>query len=826
MAPLFPWFFALLMHGSGPALSSPAALEHETGTAEAERGPELIREYFENWHAPYPGDLGRDLQERIWRAVHDVPTEAPLLDGDGWVPYGPFGMLTDLGARHAGRVLDLDVGPGGLRRIAAASGGVWEFADGRWRPLTETLTTQWIGALATSPTDADLILVGTGEPFIRAGTGLWRSTDGGASWTAHPLPASPATCFRLRFLPDGQTVVGAFDLGLYRSTNAGLTWTRTDLGNWPTDLAVNPSDPHELWTTVWANGLRVSHDAGVTWQPVTAPGLPTANLGRGAVAVAASNPDRIYVAWAGQDNLLLGLYRSDDGGATFADVSPPEYLWGQGWYNNTLGVAPDDPDLVLAGGGALMRTTDGGRSWEAVASPHVHADNHAVSWSSDGAHLWVGTDGGVSESDDDGLTWNTTDNRLPITQFVNIDAGDTAPLLLSGGSQDNAVSVSTDGGATWFMRWGGDGGGISIDPHDNDHIWATSGVWGGPLAFHCGYSQDRGVTWQDINNGIQPSDQWYTRIRNDGGDGTPVVYMNSSAHVYWSFGGLFWFWLNHDPFTSNVTELTVSGFVDPRAIVYACLDSFTPGARLQVYEDPNWFERSSSLPDGVRVRKVAVDPASTERCFAIMGGMGTPGRKVFRSENRGATWINITGNLPDIPMSDLLPDPGNPDEFYLGTEFGCYRTTNGGAAWQRWNDGLPEAAVVTEMTFADLSADTGEVFVVAATYGRGLWMRRIAGVAPTATPDLQTVVGVQLHAPVPNPAHAETQLSFALTRDTTARLRVFDVRGALIATLLDGPVSAGRHTFAFQTGRVAAGVYLCRLDTPLGSSTRRLLVIR
>ena len=796
------------------------ALEQAEEEGEAERGAELIRHYFEEWHDPYPAELGRELQDAIWREVRAVPAERTDRDDPAWVCAGPFGMFGPNAARYTGRVLDIDVNATGLRRVAAASGGVWQLDGSIWTPLTDALDTQWIGSLDTSPLDPDLILVGTGEPHIRAGTGLWRSTDGGATWQNRPMSPPPATCFRLRFLPDGQTVVAAFDLGIYRSTNAGQTWTRTALPHWPTDLAIHPSNPLVMWTPVQEHGLFRSTNGGVSWSQVVAPGLPTSGNGRGAITVCDADPNRLYVAYSGLDGHTMGIFRTDDGGASWQDVSPPDdYMWGQGWYNNAIGVSPTDPDLVLAGGGGLLRSTDGGATWVVTATAHVHADVHAVEWTADGANLYVGTDGGYSHSTSGGASYFTSFNRLPITQYVNIDVGNTFPLIMGGGSQDNAISVTTDA-MSWFVEWGGDGGGFTIDDHDNTRMWATSGLWGGDILFRCGRSTNGGTTWVDINNGLPPSNHWYTRIRSNQAD-PPRIYTNTLAQVYASDdAGDLWFALNPTPFPANVRELTVSGDA-----VFACLDSQTSGLRLRVFENGAWSERSTGLVGGVLVRKVAPDLARPGRCFALMNGMGTPGQKVYVSENNGLTWTNISANLPDVPLSDLVAHPVDPSRLYLSTEFGCYASEDGGASWQRWNLGMPEAAMVTELALADLRDDHGELKIAAGTYGRGIWTRDITGTI-TGVPGETAVTGVQLDAPYPNPARAETRLSFSLARRSAVRLAVYDLQGRRVREVLNGAMEAGEHAADFDARGLASGVYLARLETEAGTSTQRVTVLR
>ena len=818
----------LLIAGRGHTDQESEPLRRLRGEEKPARGPELIHQYFADWHHPAPGKLDRKTQDAIWSAVKAVPAEAPTRADEGWVCQGPFGMFQIQGGRYSGRILDVDINADGIFRVAAASGGIWEREGILWHPLTEKLTTQWVGSLDTSPLDPDLILVATGEPWIRDGTGLWRSTDGGTTWDNRPMPGEPENCFRVRFQPDGQTVVGAFNQGVYRSSDAGLTWARTVMPHYPTDLALHPDNQDTMWVPVYEHGLFRSTDGGTTFSQVLAPGLPTGGNGRGSVAVCRNDPSRLYVAFATPESHMLGVFRSDDGGQSWTDVSPDDdYFWGQGWYNNAIGVSPLNPDLVFAGGGALMRSADGGQTWAPVASPHFHVDVHGMDWSLDGTQYWVVTDGGFSHSINDGLSFYSAFNRLPITQYVNIDVGDDWPMTMGGGSQDNAISVSTDNGNNWFVRWGGDGGGFTIDDNDSDRMWATSGLWGGSLLFRCGLSTNGGTAWADINEGIEASGNAYTRIRSDHQD-PPTIFTNNGPWVYEAPGsGGAWTKTNPTAFPRSVREMTVMAAPGEPALIYACLESWLWGERLRVRDNGVWRERSFGLPQGFMLRKVAPHPTDPDRCFALMNGMGSPGQKVFRSENRGQSWTNISGNLPDVPLSDLVAHPVEDNTLYLATEFGSYHTTDGGQSWERWNHGMPEAAMVTEMTLVDLREERGELLVAAGTYGRGLWLRNIPVAVSAASEPEAVATRVLLRPAHPNPASDGTTWSFRLEEASRVSLQIYDLRGRLVDTLVDAVVPAGDHTAPWDARRFASGVYFARLQTGGDAvETRRVVLVK
>ncbi|MEZ4655754.1 MAG: hypothetical protein R3E12_19755 [Candidatus Eisenbacteria bacterium] len=396
--------------------------------------------------------------------------------------------------------------------------------------------------------------------------------------------------------------------------------------------------------------------------------------------------------------------------------------------------------------------------------------------------------------------------------------------------------MTTDGGASWRFRLGGDGGGgRGQDPNDSNVMLATLGVYGGIWPFHRHRSTNAGVTWGDVNGGIGLASQWWLRVRNDLGN--PVTwYTYGDEYVYRSTNGGFWTGMNGTAtaFPHFVAELTASHVAVPNGTVYACLDSDVTNERLRVWDGSAFQERSNGLPTGVRVRKVATHPRKADWAFALMNGMGTPGQKVFRSTDRGITWGNITGNLPDLPLADLVAHPTDDDRLFLGTEMGAFRTTDGGTTWERWQSGLPEAAVITEMTFVDRWDEDGRFTIVMGTYGRGIWVRDVES-DPTDVPDDElpgdgSPVGgpdiPRLLASSPNPFRTSTDVSFALPRESRVSLRVFDAGGRQVMLALDEDRRAGVHRVAIDGARLPTGTLFLRLETPDGAATRTITRIR
>ncbi|MEK9139364.1 MAG: hypothetical protein AAB393_19780, partial [Bacteroidota bacterium] len=418
--------FSLLLFLATFAFFAAKDFDPEGGNLKgALKGPELEQWYFKQWHYPYGNVLPPEMTQRMWEEVQNTPSENDFGNSlaTSWTSLGPYGMNVPGGAKYSGRILDIEVDGTPTTRLAAASGGLWGFFLFFPVGFTTSLSSQAIGTFDSDPTNEQIIFVGTGEPYQRGGTGMWRTANRGDTWTYVSLSPTPSGFYRIRFNPGSSSIIHAVSpSGYYRSTNSGTSWVRTLTGD-ATDLAINPTSPSIMYTAIWGTGVYKTTDGGTTWSQMTTGGIPTADVGRTAISLCASSPNTVYVAIGkNSDDSMLGVYKTTNGGTSWSNVSPGvNYMGGQAWYDNTIGVSPTDANNVLAGGVTLQRTTNGGTSWTQINDPNVHVDHHAITWNSAGTSVWNGNDGGMSFSADAGATWSTSFNILPITQYVNID---------------------------------------------------------------------------------------------------------------------------------------------------------------------------------------------------------------------------------------------------------------------------------------------------------------------------------------------------------------------------------------------------------------------
>jgi len=805
-------------------------------------GPDRERLFFDDWHGEeYGAVLPTEKLQEIRASVAALGAgKDQLLGGSGWELLGPSGMqTTTTSTLYSGRILDIEGQTvAGILHFyfAAASGGLWDYdATNRvYAPLTESLPTQAVGTVSVDPANAQNIVIGTGEYALRAGMGIFYTTNGGGTWTA-ATGYSGGTVHRIRHITSTRLVCAA-DNGWYLSTNGGATWTLRYSGTY-FDLALHPTNTDTLYTTAIYND-----STGVVWRSTDAGqnfngGVAIPNGRRGAVSLCASKPNVVYAVFSepGPNWGLSAVVKTTDGGASwFAMPTGSNHLGGQGWYDNTISVDPNNSQTVYMGGVYLKRSTNGGNNWTDLPydpPSGLHADFHALEWvelAPGGFKLLLaGHDGGWSYLS--GGQFYAGENNVPITQYTHIHAAQNNRLVVGGGSQDNGISITTDGGANWRFSSGGDGGAFSIDPNDPNRMWAAIGASDGPITFGRYRSTDAGVSpWTYITTGIDTALTWYPDVEND--QVAPVyVYTSADRKLMKSinYGDT---WNNILTSSTNIRSLKVGRWESGRdAAIWTTHEKSTFGSRLWVLDTGVFHNREVGLPNNVTLRAVIPHPIEPNTAFVLVNGFDEPTGKIWRTLDRGVTWTNITGNLPNVPLASVVAHPTNPNELYLGTEAGCFRgwQSGGNWYWMTWNQGMPDAAIVSDLTWVDELSTTGKFYVIAGTYGRSMYQREVQDLDVSAVPpDLLDTPRMTLAQNTPNPVPlgAATRITFALPKSGTVSLRIFDVSGRAVTTLADGLLDAGSHEFEFKTAGIASGVYFYRLQAGGAVLSKKLIV--
>ena len=638
----------------------------------------------------------------------------------------------------SGRVCALLVDPDDpdIVYAAGAQGGVWKTTDAgmNWTPLTDDLSSLASGALAFDPNDSDIIYYGTGEQHFSGdsfyGDGLFRSTDAGATWTKIAAKVDVGSYIsRVAVAPDDdQTLYVGSELGFVLSTDGGQTWSVSLGPGYCTDIVVDPVNVGVVYCGFRYSGVWKSTAYGTGWSHLSN-GIPTSGFSRLNIAMAASNPLVIYAALATSSGTLHGMYKTADGGANWSQLTTaPDYLGGQGNYDNCIIVDPTDPDICYAGGtfpfsGAgdygLVTTTDGGATWTdinvGVDGSQPHPDHHIFAWGSNG-RLWLGNDGGVWYTDDGGLHWVNCNATLSLGQIYSNAIHPTNADFLLGGTQDNG-SARYDGVEAWPQVSAGDGGPSAVE-WDSPNIYYTSYVQLRSL-----YKYDNGV-YQGNVVGSWSGDRasWCN---------APLVVDQNRADTILAGTHRVWRTTDScDSWSSISGDLTNGGYLRAIAVADGATNTIyatSSDGLVHVTTDATlWAPRSTGLPSAA-IPDIILSP--TDWQVAYLCADQTSGGRVFMTDDAGVTWTDISGDLPaGLRGMCLAGDTRTtPPRLYLGTDYGVYASFDEGTTWTKADQDLPNLAVY------DLTVDEVNSLLIAGTHGRGMWRAYLDVTGPVVT---------------------------------------------------------------------------------------------
>lgn len=687
--------------------------------------------------------------------------------------------------------------------VGAASGGIWKTIDGgvHWEPIFDGQPVSSIGQLAVAPSDPNIIWAGTGEPWIRShisvGQGVYKSTDAGKTWQLMGLEKT-GRISRILIDPKNPDVVliGAVghaygpqqERGVYRTTDGGKTWERvlfTDENTGCSDMAMDPSNPRVIFAGMWpieihtwgresggpGSGLFKSTDGGVTWKRLTGNGLPTRKTGKWALAIARSNPNRVYalietgdgVPLRGEETDRGKLWRSDDGGATWRLVSYDRTLGGRTHYYFRMAVSPDNENETYYLTAAYSVSIDGGETIRpgsfGVSSPG--GDNHDM-WidPTNANRMAVANDGGVSISTTRGRTWSHI--QLPIAQMYHVTVDNRIPYYVYGNEQDDpsyrGPSRSGGGGfggsiprSAWHPVAGGESGWATPDPVDPNIIWSSasgSGSIGGIVErYDLRNGQSRNVeVWPDQTNGSPAADLKYRFVWTMPLTISPhdhnKLYVGSQFVHQTTDAGQSWQVISPDLTLNDKSRQGFSGGltgdnigVEYAGVVFAIAESpkeagviwaGTNDGLVQLTRDggKNWTNVTKNIPNLPPWGTVSnIEPSRYEAGAAYITvdfhQVNNRDPFVYRTKDYGKTWKLITNGIPHSMLSYahcVREDPTRAGLLYLGTENALYVSFDDGDNWQPLQANLPHAPVywlTIQEHFNDL---------VIATYGRGFWI--------------------------------------------------------------------------------------------------------
>jgi len=745
--------------GDDPAPVTRAAEEEEEGLGPAEPDDYFLFQRSTGGELPTAEELTRSVRQARTLRRKSVTAATARERGPRWTLEGP----TNIG----GRLADLAIDPFAPDTVyaAAATGGVWKSTD-----AGATLEQAWpddasqsMGAIAVGPDGT--VWAGTGElnpgggSITFGGTGIYRSDDGGDSWSRRGLEDSGTTGRIVVHPTDPRTVYVAAggslftaggQRGIYRTTDGGRTWRRILAPATPftggADLVMDPSDPKRLYAAMWdhrrepdvrtyggvGSGLFRTDDGGATWTrlenvviktPGDATGLASdASLGRIGVALAPGDPKRVYVITTATFGPDKGFYVSNDGGDSFTTAALPGSQGGFGWWFGRIWVDPANAGHVFVAGVNLRESNDGGLTW--VNSQGLHADQHAMQWDAKvPRRVYEGNDGGLYRSDANGAarTW-TKATREPYTQHYQVEVAETDPTRLTGGTQDNGC-IRSWGPASWNGYGCGDGEYVPID-------WSNPDIFYGCSQYGaCRRYDDTTGTSSNIQDGAASVRwNWHSPLVIDPND-PAVIYLAGNQLNRSTERGDTWTAISpphpndlsgtfapgrDDPIYRNwgtITTVAVSK-TDPETL-YAGTDT----GRVWKTDDlgATWTEFAGEGLPKRWVTRVAIDPRDEDVVYATFSGFrnGEDAAHVYRTTDGGRRWRNISANLPNAPVNDVVLGRRT---VYVGTDVGVFSLSEPRSSWRPVGHGLPLVPVL------DLRLHEPTDTLYAGTFGRSVWV--------------------------------------------------------------------------------------------------------
>ncbi len=692
--------------------------------------------HFERWAYYLRQDLNEDgslpttfQKINAFKKFQEVNNSEPMgiRSNNTWENLGPDNWINQTGWNPGlGRVNEIAVDPFNDSIVYAGTpqGGLWKTEDLgiNWFPLTDHLPSLGVSGIAIHPINNNIIYIATGDAYANDSyaTGVYKSIDGGKTFDLAGLSWDYKSLRKMRKMdihptqPD--TLLVATSMGIFKTVNGGLDWESKIGGNFY-DVKFKYGDPNTVFAISQSN-FFLSEDGGESFR-VIAEGYSSSNVRRIAMAITPANPSIVYLlAASNDDNGFRAFYRSTDSGQSFELMSQRNDsnnilgysldgtgAGGQGWYDLALTASPTDENLVFTGGVHIWYSQNGGSSFTNLTNwfypsslNYVHADIHYLGFWKD--RLYCGNDGGVYYTDNNGFFWTDISEGLNINQIYRVSTSPTVPSLIGAGSQDNGCNFYING--KWRHLNGGDGMEVGIDPQ-NPNILYVASQYGGMRK-----SVNGGLDF----NGIKPPDE-------SGAWVTPYKISASSPNILYAGFDNLWKTENRGDSWEKITDFALGGQKITQLAVFE-KDSrfvyFSRGASL--FKTSNIgnsiFQLNTSNLGGGTITYIAIDPDDADLIYITYGGYND-GKKIFFSRDGGQNFIDITRNLPGIPVRCVTPTKGKDKPIYIGTQFGVFYTDSTLLDWVPYNVGLPNSQV----NEIEINYSIGKIR--AATYGRGIW---------------------------------------------------------------------------------------------------------
>ena len=771
-------------------------IENGTATVLERRVFYRLDDYLFPYKRPIPNNWRKQAADAIRCLTPPVKiTEAGVPETSySWSLLGPTAYKNGSDV-NSGRATAIWVDPGNKNTIilGTADGGVWKTTNqgGAWTSLFDSAASTSIGSIAVDPNNTQIIYVGTGEGNFSAdgisGVGIYKSTDGGSTWTLVYSGTSPAWTYALpyhnvrRMAVDPRNsskVYASIDGGLLYSGNGGTSWALTTCGAsgtlYGTDLAVDSVTPAAGQPSIVymvfgrysgaapPNGVYRNTDGNLgtaaSWTNISTSSnsFPTANVGRISLLQAPSDKKQLYALVDNSStHASLGIWYCSNATAatpTWAAKSTTNFCSAQCWYDMTGTVDPNNPAKLIVGGlDNYISTNNAGTlssvsCWSCGGTSYSHADHHHMIMP-DSTTLYDANDGGffIGTVSGSSVTWTNKNTGLSTLQFYGIAQHPTDATKYQGGLQDNGQAYNS--GSAWTQVAGGDGGWSAWDQSSagyayEEYVYAgikrNTNMTGSPSSWTC--IQNFGGCSGCGSSCIPDNQAAFIAIfaldpnqQNTMYSASKYVYRNTNVR-----GSTTWTSISPDlsgdssnNSRSYVYYLHAAKNNGTSGLVYAGAFNNTTGAvKFWVTSNANtasppatWTDRSAGLPNQ-RVKSIVTDPTNANRVLVTFAGFD--GNRIYRSTDGGANWTNISGALPQIPCYSVVLDPADPNHAYVGMEMGVFDNVAvwTGTAWNSVTANLP-AVASAQLEFNPVNGKLRN-----ATHGRGMWELTVTASLP------------------------------------------------------------------------------------------------
>jgi hypothetical protein len=780
-----------------------------------------------------------------------------------WENVGPYGIdaCDKPNARndysYSGRIISLgqDWGNTDIMYLGAASGGLWKSTDRgvTWTNIFSELSYPSVGTIATNPKVPGEVWIGTGnkgngaEGEAAPSLGLvYRSTDYGVTW--YPITISTITInviYKILIRPGANSslpdvVFIATNKGLFRSENR-INWVRVTDGSRYSDVVYVGSLFDQNYTVVTAKwlangtgGIFYSYDKGLsgTFSQKILTGSIT-NLAR--ISLTSSTigyHQKVYACVADTLDQLAGIWRSDNGGNSWTmKTFPYPAPVGQMNYNNTILVEDDiiSGNTVYTGANrkAIYKSTDGGDSWSESTNIYaeIHEDEHYIHDDvSMVGRIYVANDGGLYKSSDRAVTFYFTGNEsLSISQIFNLTVSPEPGGPYGGkryytATQDNGIQRGPNSSLGWSGLTCCDGVDIAFKDGIQYNVLWTGNTSG---ANRIQRPADTGVCdpWIPFTQGLPNGTSAGGQLIYNGHHFYYKSWANGGSALYRANNGVLpWSQLWNFPW--GITRINVT----PENIIVAGINLSSIVVQISNSANTSFYSPATdpSFWQNKRVRDISFGLLrGTETRDIYLALTGTSGLRIARSTDKGVTFTNATGDLPNLVNTNcILVDPTNDNVIYVGTDFGVYVSFNQGTNWQNYSQNLPSVCYVTDLEFDPYSTK-----IVAATYGRGVYINDRATISSVEN-DEKIAKSFNLFNNFPNPFNPTTTIRYSIINPDVVKVKIYDVLGREVRTLVNEFKQAGTYELQFSANGLASGIYLYRIESGKFIETKKMILLK